>query len=226
MARRQAILTTVHNTPFGDIVDTEDDLQPLVASMFRDAARMVTLVAAALKDAQFNVERLAARAAEGGTTITELADTLARDHGLPFGTAHKIAGLVVRARSDAPRRDRLGSSSPRRRPTCSATAIVYDDASDSRHVLSPRHFVETRQDPGRAGARAHQRGDCRLARGTAPPTRRGGRGRRDALVRAAGHPARRGPAPVTAMQQQYVRVMAVWVVVLAALYAFQEYFTP
>jgi hypothetical protein len=31
---------------------------------------------------------------------------------------------------------------------------------------------------------------------------------------------------VTAMQQQYVRVMAVWVVVLVALYAFQEYFTP
>ena len=31
---------------------------------------------------------------------------------------------------------------------------------------------------------------------------------------------------MTAMQQQYVRVMAVWVVVLAALYAFQQYFTP
>lgn len=31
---------------------------------------------------------------------------------------------------------------------------------------------------------------------------------------------------MTAMQQQYVRVMAVWVVVLVALYAFQEYFTP
>jgi hypothetical protein len=31
---------------------------------------------------------------------------------------------------------------------------------------------------------------------------------------------------VTPMQQQYVRVMAIWVVVLVALYAFQEYFTP
>jgi len=37
----------VHNTPFGDINDTEDDLQPLVASTFRDATRMVTLVGAA-----------------------------------------------------------------------------------------------------------------------------------------------------------------------------------
>ena len=30
---------------------------------------------------------------------------------------------------------------------------------------------------------------------------------------------------MTAMQQQYARVTAVWVVVLVALYAFQEYFT-
>ncbi|MGH9408988.1 MAG: argininosuccinate lyase, partial [Vicinamibacterales bacterium] len=44
-----AIVTTVHNTPFGDIVDTEDDLQPLVASMFRDAQRAVALLAASMR---------------------------------------------------------------------------------------------------------------------------------------------------------------------------------
>ena len=49
VGQAQAIVTAVHNTPFGDIVDTEDDLQPLVASMFRDATRMVTLVAAAMR---------------------------------------------------------------------------------------------------------------------------------------------------------------------------------
>lgn len=31
---------------------------------------------------------------------------------------------------------------------------------------------------------------------------------------------------MTAMQRQYVQVMAVWVLVLVALYAAQEYFTP
>jgi hypothetical protein len=30
---------------------------------------------------------------------------------------------------------------------------------------------------------------------------------------------------VTPMQQQYVRVMVTWVIVLAALYAFQTYFS-
>ncbi len=34
-----AVVLAVHNTPFGDIVDTEDDLQPLVSSMFRDGVQ-------------------------------------------------------------------------------------------------------------------------------------------------------------------------------------------
>ena len=37
LGQATAIMLSVHNTPFGDIVDTEDDLQPLVAAMFRDA---------------------------------------------------------------------------------------------------------------------------------------------------------------------------------------------
>ena len=66
LARRAAIVLSVHNTPFGDIVDTEDDLQPLVASMFKDANRAVRLVAAAMGPAQFNRARLAERAEQGG----------------------------------------------------------------------------------------------------------------------------------------------------------------
>src|SRR5262245_1572409 len=89
-----AIIIAVHNTPFGDIVDTEDDLQPLVAAMFRDATRAVTLVAASMRDAEFDVDRMAARAADGGTTFTELADHLARERGVPFRTAHAIAGQL------------------------------------------------------------------------------------------------------------------------------------
>ena len=102
VGQAQAIVMAVHNTPFGDINDTEDDLQPLIGTMYRDATRMVAIVAAALKDAQFNVERLAARAAEGGTTITELADTLARDHGLPFKAGHTIAARLIAGSRTSP----------------------------------------------------------------------------------------------------------------------------
>src|SRR5205085_11068354 len=89
------LMTAAHNTPFGDIVDTEDDLQPLVAQMFHDAARAVSLVAAAMADATFDVEKLAARAGQNWITITELADTLARDHGLPFKAGHTIAARLI-----------------------------------------------------------------------------------------------------------------------------------
>src|SRR5205809_102599 len=91
LGQAQAIVSTVHNTPFGDIVDTEDDLQPLVFSMFRDATRAVKLVAAAIATAEFDAARLEARAADGWTTLTELADTLGRDQGLPFTRAPAIA---------------------------------------------------------------------------------------------------------------------------------------
>src|SRR5262245_2436473 len=73
LGQAAAIMLSVHNTPFGDIVDTEDDLQPLVASMFRDATRTLTLAAAALKGADFDVERLAARGGDAGATVTGLA---------------------------------------------------------------------------------------------------------------------------------------------------------
>ncbi|HMJ84395.1 MAG TPA: argininosuccinate lyase, partial [Vicinamibacterales bacterium] len=97
-----AILTAVHNTPFGDIVDTEDDLQPLVVSMFKDAIRMIGLVAAAMSTAEFDRQRLAERAGQGWITVTELADTLARDHDVPFRRSHEIATRLVAEASSRP----------------------------------------------------------------------------------------------------------------------------
>src|SRR5262249_4797985 len=104
LGQAQAIVTSVHNTPFGDIVDTEDDLQPLVFSMFRDATRTVKLVAAAMSSAEFDAARLEASAADGWTTLTEVADTLVRDHGLPFRMAHTIASQLMSARCREPQK--------------------------------------------------------------------------------------------------------------------------
>lgn len=146
LGQAQAIITAVHNTPFGDIVDTEDDLQPLVASMFRDATRMVVLVGAAMRGAGFDVPRLAARAGDGGTTLTELADTLVRDHGLPFRTAHGIAALLLKARTEDP-----GASLARALHDASAALLgqplEYSEARLQK-ILSPKHFVEVRTTHG------------------------------------------------------------------------------
>ena len=136
------IMLAVHNTPFGDIVDTEDDLQPLVAQMFKDATRAVSLVAAAMSDAEFDVEKLAARAREGWITITELADTLARDHDVPFKSAHAIAAKLIAAAAAAPEDSLAGMLRDVSRAVC-GKEVVYTDAQLA-HILSPMHFVEIR----------------------------------------------------------------------------------
>ena len=146
LGQAQAIVTTVHNTPFGDIVDTEDDLQPLVFAMFRDAMRAVKLVAAAMTTAQFDAARLEARAGDGWTTLTELADTLVRDHAMPFRTAHAIAGRLIAARQrepDRPLADALTAASA----DVLGAPVVYSDPALAE-ILSPRHFVAVRRTLG------------------------------------------------------------------------------
>ena len=146
LGQAQAIVVTIHNTPFGDVVDTEDDLQPLVSSMFRDALRAVRLVAAAMQTAEFDPERLEARAAEGGTTLTELADTLSRDHDIPFKTAHRIAARVLQTVNENRAAD-LQS-------VLAAVCLQYVGRTlpytrdDLSRILSPRHFVEVRRTLG------------------------------------------------------------------------------
>ena len=90
------VMTAVHNTPFGDINDVEDDLQPLIYSALRDANRSVSLFANTLKAATFNLETLRKRAGENFITVTELADTIVRRENLPFRIAHKIVGTCVK----------------------------------------------------------------------------------------------------------------------------------
>ena len=123
-----AITIAVHNTPFGDIVDTEDDLQPLVAAMFHDAQRAVALLAISIRGAELNVDRMQSHAAESGTTLTELADRLVRDQNLSFTMAHSIAAGLL-----------SGVVPP--------TSLGYTDEELTR-ILSARNFVEARRTLG------------------------------------------------------------------------------
>jgi len=143
LGEAQAIVMAVHNTPFGDIVDTEDDLQPLVFAMFRDATRAVKLVAAAMTTADFDARRLEARAAEGWTTLTELADTLVRDHGLPFRTAHAIARRLMLERDKDPSVS-LSWMLAKASSDLLGAPLNYRDEQLAT-ILSARHFVNVRK---------------------------------------------------------------------------------
>ncbi|MEZ5319674.1 MAG: argininosuccinate lyase [Vicinamibacterales bacterium] len=146
VAQLAAIPAVVHNTPFGDIVDTEDDLQPLVTTAARDAVRAVSLVAAAMAEAEFDVARMRARAGEGFVTITELADALARDHGLSFREAHGVATRMVQT-LPAGSIDQAGAVLAQASRDVTGREIRIADA-DLARILSPEHFVAVRRTPG------------------------------------------------------------------------------
>ena len=145
-AQATGVLAAVHNTPFGDIVDTEDDLQPLVFSAFRDATRAVSLVAAAMEGADFDRDLMRQRAAENWITVTELADTLTREHGLAFRTAHDVAVRLIRRSQEQPGRplhDLLREVSLE----AAGAAIEFSEVGLAQ-VLSPERFVQVRRTHG------------------------------------------------------------------------------
>ncbi len=95
-ADAQAVFTLHHNAPLGDVNDVEDPVYRPLFRMMDYAMGVYELLDALLASATWNVEHLAARAAEGFTTATELADTLVREARLPFRVAHRVVAQVVR----------------------------------------------------------------------------------------------------------------------------------
>lgn len=140
-----AVAHVPHNTPFGDIVDTEDDLQPLVRAAFRDATRAVSLLAATMAKAEFDVQKMRERAGEAWVSVTELADVLVRDHGLSFGPAHEIVSEIVRRAREGAGHD------PAALLEAAASARGYRiryTSSEIARILSPEHFVDVRRTHG------------------------------------------------------------------------------
>lgn len=155
----QAAIVCTHNTPFGDINDVEDDLQPLVFNAMRDAVRSLALFAAALSTATFNVEILRRRAGEAFITITELADEIVRRENLPFRTAHHIVARYVRQAEDNVKHNEANADNKANAEngdrkdafallqSCAQEVIgrtLNLSETDLRNALDPCHFVSVR----------------------------------------------------------------------------------
>ena len=233
LGQATGVMLTVHNTPFGDIVDTEDDLQPLVHLAFRDATRTVRLVGAAMSGADFDRELMRRRASEHWITITELADTLTRDHDLPFRQSHCIAAALIADRRTNPERplsEALASVSA----AVTGHAIAYSDTQLTA-LLESRTLRRRAPDVGWTGAGHHRgcRRRCQVRRRSRLPMARrhahGPRCRDAPAPRSRGRPLMSGQDPTpsgeSAMRTSYVRVFVVEVLVLAGLWLFQQYFT-
>jgi argininosuccinate lyase len=138
LGEAQAVLTCAHNTPFGDVNDSEDDLQPLVFTMFADARRALRLLAGALSTAQVNTAIMAERARRDFLTVTELADTLVRHEGLSFREAHALVAKAVQACGTRDDPASLAAALRNVRPTLKLTR------EEIERCLDPEYFVQIR----------------------------------------------------------------------------------
>jgi argininosuccinate lyase len=187
----QTAATLVHSAALGDTVDVEDEFYAPLFRTFEHGLGVLRLLEAALSTCQFDVERLAARAAEGFTTATELADTLVRRAGLSFREAHRVASTVVQL---------CGAD-----PAGVTTALVADAARQTigrpvqlsadhlRAALDPWAFVEQRVVPGGPAPSAVQRHLGQLQQRLEADTA-WRQGRQDQIAAAEGERNRRAAA--------------------------------
>jgi argininosuccinate lyase len=151
----QSILGCVHNTPFTDMNDAEDDLQPLAYSAFEDADRSLRLLAGILSEAEFNTARMAASADDNFLSVTELADTLVRTTGISFQAAHHLVSGAVKELTNTGTgydRDAMTAIIVRDLPAI-ATRPQAITREQIRESLDAQHFVHVRQIPGGPAAK-------------------------------------------------------------------------
>ncbi len=143
MTEAQGVLTALHNTPFADMNDGEDTLQPLVELAFVDADRATTLMTGILEGVTFNTVQMRQRASRAFLTVTELADTLVREIDMPFQSAHAIVSAAVhRAADDDPHT--LAQSMQQ---TLTNNGM-HVDIGVLMQALDPEHFVAVRHVTG------------------------------------------------------------------------------
>jgi argininosuccinate lyase len=149
LLQAQGVLTCLHNTPFADMNDAEDDLQPTAYNAFDDAARALDLLAGLLETASFDTALMEDRAHSNFLTVTELADVLVRSTGISFRTAHEIVSLAVKEAGRAETKDpqRIVDGVERVFPELTGKALELDRQVLHR-ALDPGHFVDVRKTPG------------------------------------------------------------------------------
>ena len=162
LTEAQAVLGTLHNTPFADMNDGEDSLQPLVALAFTDAHRAMTLLAGTLSEAMFDTERMRDRACGSFLTVTELADTLVRRTSISFHQAHAMVSAAVR-RATGEDLNALAQD-VHEQAVAAGLQIALADLEQS---LDPAHFIAVRRIAGGPAAVALtpelERADAQLA---------------------------------------------------------------
>jgi argininosuccinate lyase len=90
-----AILTIMKGIPFSHCRDTAGELNQALWHAIDQTMGVMRVVAGVVSSFDVNAELMLKRAAEGFSTVTDLADTLVRDWGFPFRVAYEIVKQTV-----------------------------------------------------------------------------------------------------------------------------------
>lgn len=154
VGRCDAIVNTMHNTPFTDMNDSEGEVQQSGYAAFESGARVLLLLSALIPACSINSAKVRRNTDAACVTITELADTLVRDENLTFRQAHEIAAKTASAviSSGKP----LGAGFSEFSESFQSEIARPSRLSEETYqkVTSPEHFVAVRNRPGGPGPKA------------------------------------------------------------------------
>jgi argininosuccinate lyase len=147
--RCDAVLTALHNTPFTDINDNEHTTHGEGYEALAMAERVLTLMTGVVRSAGVDEARARANIERSFATITELADTLAREERTPFVQAHQVAAGLARAMQ--------ASGETLSNVPYATFAAVFEKTTGRapgltearfRQVVTPDYFIAVRTLPG------------------------------------------------------------------------------
>jgi argininosuccinate lyase len=135
-----------HNIPYGDTQDIEDEIWPPLTTAIDAAQQSLTLYRELFATLELRVDHLAAQAAKGFTTATEVADTLVRRAGLSFRQAHTLVAAAVSQAAGSARGITAEVVQQAAQRTLGRTIEIT--AAEVEQALDPRHFINIRTVPG------------------------------------------------------------------------------
>jgi argininosuccinate lyase len=151
-----SVIGMVHNTPYGDIVDTEEDAQPHLYRAFYNANRVMKLMYAILATMEADKEKMKEMAGKSCITITELADTLVRDYNLSFRKAYFIASLISKKTLEE-KKELYDCDVKDINEILRQHANASLNKEEWQKIISPEYFVRIRSRPGGPNPREAER---------------------------------------------------------------------
>jgi argininosuccinate lyase len=145
----QTVMTTAQNTPGGEVADIRIHLASRVEQVARQADEMLAQLAGLAGAMRVDPERTLELVNADYSVMTELADTLLREAGVPFRVGHKVASdLAAYGRAHGKRPVDLTFEEAAEVYVKSTGAKIPLTPSQVRVALDPEEFVRGRRGIG------------------------------------------------------------------------------